>query len=147
MFMHLVHTFLLQVSNFLFSFFFFFWRKHALLTLLSKTVLHVWSTGLEYFLQVVEFHCWVMVFEKLWIFPWSDIMINYRLSQKFKLLGHVEFNRLTIILTVFDIGKTCIVKLNMWSKMFETWMCVHLVVGTTFLLQVPQFHCIFTVVY
>ena len=30
----------------------------------------------------------------------SDTMLNYRLSQKLKLLGNCEFNHLTIILTL-----------------------------------------------
>ena len=32
---------------------------------------------------------------------YSDTILNYRLSQKFKLLGNDEFNHLTIILTAF----------------------------------------------
>ena len=35
---------------------------------------------------------------KLKVF-FSDTMLNYRLSQKFKLLGNDEFNHLTISLT------------------------------------------------
>jgi hypothetical protein len=36
----------------------------------------------------------------------SDIMINYQLSQKFKLLGNDGFNHLTIILTTY-IYRNC----------------------------------------
>ena len=44
----------------------------------------------------------------------SDTMLNYRLSQKFKLLGNDEFNHLTIILT---LPLTCWPKfpLNKWG--------------------------------
>ena len=38
-----------------------------------------------------------------------DIMLNYKLSQKFKLLGNGEFNRLTISLTKLNI-----VKVKLW---------------------------------
>ena len=39
----------------------------------------------------------------------SDIMLNYKLSQKFKLLGNSEFNHLTISLTKLNI-----VKVKLW---------------------------------
>ena len=39
----------------------------------------------------------------------SDIMLNYKLSQKFKLLGNGEFNHLTISLTKLNI-----VKVKLW---------------------------------
>ena len=33
----------------------------------------------------------------------SNIMLNYWLSKKFKLLGNCEFNHLTIILTILSL--------------------------------------------
>ena len=36
----------------------------------------------------------------------SDIMLNYQLSQKFKLLGNGKFNHLTISLTIIILGVT-----------------------------------------
>ena len=44
----------------------------------------------------------------------SDIMLNYRLSQKLKLLGNSEFNHLTISLTntILPLNMQCIVPLS-----------------------------------
>jgi hypothetical protein len=50
---------------------------------------------------------------------YSDIMVNYHFSQKFKLLGNCEFNHLTIILIymmmVLKIG-SC---LGVFSRSFK----------------------------
>ena len=45
----------------------------------------------------------------------SDTMLNYRLSQKLKLLGNCEFNHLTISLTL-------ITKEIVWTELCEFWM-------------------------
>ena len=51
---------------------------------------------------------------KLRIF-YSDIMINYRLSQKLTLLGNGEFNHLTIILTIIIKLKESLVLMHEYN--------------------------------
>ena len=55
----------------------------------------------------------------------SDIMLNYKLSQKFKLLGNCEFNHLTISLTKLNIVKVKLWRGGMISNIVK-FTCVEL---------------------
>ena len=48
----------------------------------------------------------------------SDTMINYRFSQKFKLLVNGEFNHLTIILTMRNVCKLKVCSLDIFVLVF-----------------------------